>query len=81
MKDEPSGRPLCENGFPGGTYVYPLPLPVSLLVIRAVRVELSANLPPGKSPGPVFSGATPSSVCTFPYAIPASIAATRSASG
>src|SRR5213078_4780279 len=37
--------------------------------------------PPGKSPGPVFVGATPSLVCTLAYAPPVESAAIRSLSG
>src|SRR5437867_3651976 len=37
--------------------------------------------PPGKSPGPVFGGATPSSVCTLTYAFPALIASTSALNG
>jgi hypothetical protein len=37
--------------------------------------------PPGKSPGPVFVGATPSFVWTFTYVLPAAISASRAANG
>src|SRR5436190_6551857 len=37
--------------------------------------------PPGKSPGPVFTGATPSLVCAFTYAPPVSSRVSRSDMG
>src|SRR5918994_7877966 len=65
---EIGGHPACERE--------EAPRQGAPLTLLGSRYRIWPRIsPPGKSPGPVFGGATPSLVCTLTYVLPLSIAA------